>query len=52
MVSLILQLLYPEKGPEYLVKRAGRLSELVWTFWNAENLFLLLGVKELFLIYM
>jgi hypothetical protein len=48
----MLQLLYPGKSPEYLVKKAGRVSEPVWTFWNAENLFLLLGVEELFLIYM
>jgi len=51
VVSLMLQLLYPGKTPEYLAKGAGRLSEPVWTFWNAENLFLLLGVEELFVIY-
>jgi len=48
----MLQLLYSGKSPEYLVKRTGRVSELVWTFWNAENLLLLLGVEKLFLIYM
>jgi hypothetical protein len=48
----MLQLPCSGKSPEYVVKRAGRVSELVWTFWNAEYLFLLLGVEELVLIYM